>query len=172
MSSFNTVFNRVIGHEGGFQNDPEDRANWTSGVIGKGVLKGTKFGISAMSYPKLDIENLTLEQAESIYYTDWWAPMQLDSMLPAIQYQLFDTAINHGMRTASKMLQRAVQVKDDGVIGPKTIAAVTGCDHNDVLLRFLAERLEFFTKIGSWERYGRGWSMRVAQNLRFAADDN
>ena len=46
---FDKVFNRVIGHEGGFQNMHHDRGNWTGGKVGEGELKGTKFGLSAMT---------------------------------------------------------------------------------------------------------------------------
>ena len=48
-SKFILSFDRVIGHEGLFQNDRDDRGNWTSGKIGVGELKGTKFGIAAMT---------------------------------------------------------------------------------------------------------------------------
>ena len=66
---FNLMFDKLIGAEGGFQNDPKDRGNWTSGIIGKGECKGTKYGVSAMAYPDLDIENLTIEQAKKIIMT-------------------------------------------------------------------------------------------------------
>lgn len=169
---FETAFERVIGHEGGFQDGAGDRGNWTSGKVGVGELRGTKYGISAMSYPRLDIKNMTVDTAKAIYKRDWWEPMQMAAMPSSVQYQLFDAAINHGMRNATKMLQRAVMVKDDGIVGPRTIAAVTGADHNDVLMRFLAERLEFFTHVGTWQLYGRGWARRIAGNLRLAAEDN
>ena len=65
--TFDQAFERLIGHEGNFTNDKDDRGNWTTGIIGKGQLKGTKYGISAMTYPQLDIKNLTLDQAKQIY---------------------------------------------------------------------------------------------------------
>lgn len=33
-TSFDIAFERVVGHEGGFQNGAKDRGNWTTGVIG------------------------------------------------------------------------------------------------------------------------------------------
>lgn len=66
MYNFKKAFELTVGHEGGYGNDKRDRGNWTTGVIGEGELKGTKYGVSAMSYPDYDIENLTLEQAEKI----------------------------------------------------------------------------------------------------------
>lgn len=172
MTMFDTSFDRVIGHEGGFQNDAKDRGNWTSGKIGVGYLNGTKFGLSAMTYPTLDIKNLTVEQAKVIYKADWWDKLGMGKFPQAISFQMFDAAINHGMGSATKMLQRAVGVKDDGAIGPQTIAKVSGFDLNDLLMLFLAERLIFMTNITTFDTYGRGWSRRVANNLKLATIDN
>lgn len=174
MSSlaFDLAFDRVIGHEGRFQNLVSDRGNWTTGIVGQGVLKGTKFGISAMSYPNLDIEHLTQEQAKGIYYEDWWLELGMDTFQPALAYQMFDAAINHGMRNASKMLQRAVGVVDDGLVGPLTRRAIGAHSLNDVLMLFLAERLSFMTFVGTWDTFGKGWARRIAGNLKLAAKDS
>ena len=172
MKHFNLAFDRVIGHEGGFQNDHNDRGNWTTGAIGKGENRGTKYGLSAMSYPTLDIKNITLGQAKAIYHNEWWSPLDMDKFNKAIAFQMFDAAINHGMSRATKFLQLAVGTKADGIIGPKTIQATYSADLNDVLLRFLAYRLEFFASLSTFDRYGRGWSKRVANNLLLAAEDN
>lgn len=172
MIAFDVCFERVIGNEGGFQKDPNDRGNWTSGKVGKGLLKGTKYGISAMTYPDIDIENLTLDQAKQIYKTDWWDSLKMNLLQPAIAYQMFDAAINHGMGEAAKMLQRAIGVKDDGKIGPVTCAKVFSLNINDVLLNFLAERLQFMSNVKTWDIYGKGWARRISHNLKMAAKDN
>ena len=70
------------------------------------------------------------------------------------------------------MLQRAAGVADDGVIGGITLAAVNGMPENDLLLRFNAERIVFFTKLSTFQTFGKGWMRRVAQNLQHAAADN
>jgi lysozyme family protein len=172
MNMFNKAFDRVIGHEGGFTDDPDDRGNWTGGAIGVGELKGTKFGLSAMTYPDVDIKNLTVEQAKVIYKRDWWDKIGLDKMRPAMQYQFFDAAINHGTHNAAKMLQRAVDAFPDGIIGPNTMANIKATDLNDLLMLFLAERIEFYTNIKTFDKYGKGWTRRIAGNLRLAAEDN
>lgn len=169
---FDSSFDRVISHEGRFQKARSDRGNWTGGVVGQGQLKGTKFGIAAMSYPHLDIENLTIEQAKAIYYEDWWVAFGMERFRPAMQFQMFDAAINHGMHNATKMLQRAVGSKDDGIIGPNTMTAVKATGLDDLLALFLAERLEFMTDIQTFDEYGRGWARRIANNLRYVAQDN
>ena len=169
--NYDIAFERVIGHEGKFQNDPKDRGNWTSGKIGTGELKGTKYGISAMSYPDEDIENLTLERAKFLYRRDFWDRVAGDDLHSALVYQLFDSAINHGIGNAIRILQRAVGVADDGYMGPVTHDAVLERGIDDVLKLFNAKRIRFFTKISTFDRFGRGWMNRVAYNLEYAADD-
>jgi len=172
MSSFETTFSRTIGHEGKFQANPKDRGNWTSGKEGVGELKGTKWGLAAMTYPHLDIANITLEQAKEIYYNDWWLKLKMERWPNVMKYQMFDAAFNHGTGRANQFLQFAARVKDDGVIGPKTITAVNMTDPNDLVLRFLAKRLRYFTEVKTWAEFSRGWSLRVAQCLEYAAEDN
>lgn len=170
--TFDEAFERLIGHEGNFTNDKNDRGNWTTGIVGKGILKGTKFGISAMTYPHLDIKNLTLAQAKQIYKRDWWDGLAAKNINAAIVFQVWDFAINAGMATAKRKLQSAVGVADDGIIGPITIKAINDADLNDVLMKFNAERLTYYTKLSTWGRYGKGWTNRVAGQLQYAAVDN
>lgn len=170
--NFTTVFNRVFSNEGMFTKIPEDPGNWTSGVIGKGDLKGTKFGISAASYPELDIESLTLDQAKLVYHYDWWCKLNIKRFSSAMQYQMFDAAFNHGMRNASKIYQRAVGAKDDGVIGPSTMERSAHISEDDLLMRFLAYRLKFYISLSTFKTFGAGWTNRVADNLIYAAEDN
>lgn len=171
-SMFDLSFTRVLGNEGEFKKERGDRGDWTSGIIGVGKLVGTKFGLAAMTYPDLDIEHLTIDDAKAIYKRDWWDKLGMDRFPPALSFQMFDAAINHGAVTANKFLQTAAGVKPDGVIGPITVGAVNAADKNDMLLLFLAARLEFFTNCKTWDDNSRGWSRRVVQDLRYAAQDN
>ncbi|MEJ7932592.1 glycosyl hydrolase 108 family protein [Ramlibacter sp. AN1015] len=167
---FDKAFARLIGHEGALSMDRKDPGNWTGGKVDRGVLKGTKYGISAASYPHLDIEGLTLEQAKEIYREDFWEV--IGKAHPAVKFQLFDAAVNHGKGNAIRMLQRAVNVADDGVWGPISQRGLERMDHNDVLLRFVAYRLKFWAQLTTFDIYGRGWTRRGAENLLLAAEDN
>ncbi|MDO6646395.1 glycoside hydrolase family 108 protein [Acinetobacter guillouiae] len=169
--NFEKAFARLIGHEGGYSNDRNDPGNWTGGKVGKGVLKGTKYGIAANTYPNLDIKNLTLEQAKAIYKKDWWDKLGAEQLHPAIVYQLWDFAVNAGKSRAVKELQQVTGVIDDGILGAKTIAAVKALSVTDVLILLTAERLRFYTSLTTWGTYGKGWTNRVADNLKYAVPD-
>jgi lysozyme family protein len=76
---------------------------------------------------------------------------------------VFDMAVNAGNRTAVRLLQRAVRVTDDGIIGPVTLAAVNSAKPDALAVLYAAERLMHYAAIPGWQRYGRGWSSRVIE---------
>ncbi len=158
MISFEEAFTRLLGHEGGYSNDPKDPGGETN------------WGISKRSYPQLDIKNLTKEQASSIYYQDFWQPLR--NADPAIKFQVFDFAVNSGVQTAIRKLQQVVGVADDGHWGPISDAALSAMDKNDVLMLFVAARLRFWASLSTWSTYSKGWALRAAVDLEYAAKDN
>lgn len=168
---FDTFILRILSHEGGYSSDRTDPGNWTGGRVGAGKLVGTKYGIAANTYPHLDIKNLTWAQAVEIYRTDFWLASRADRLPPSVGFQLLDGAVNSGIRQATRWLQRAVKVADDGIIGPVTKRAVAAADPADIVMRFLAERLDFLTGLRNWPDHGRGWARRIAANLRYGAAD-
>lgn len=172
MTKFNRAFDRLFKHEGEWTNDPRDRGNWTTGKVGQGECKGTKYGISAASYPTLDIRGLTLTDAMDIYQRDFWNKLQLDQYPDALTFQVFDAAVNHGIKRAIKLVQAALGLKQDGVVGPVTLSALLNVDVNDLLMKFLGNRLAFMTDVETWNVYGQGWARRIAHNLNYAAEDN
>lgn len=172
MSRFPVFIERVLGHEGRFTANRADPGNWTGNKVGVGELKGTNWGIAAGSYPSLNIAGLTREDAIRIYERDFWDAVRGDELPPMLAFQALDVAVNHGPSRARKLLQLAAGVAADGVIGPITLAALRAADPNDLTFRFLAERLDFYTSLPTWGVFGKGWTRRVAGNLRFAAMDN
>ena len=165
---FSVAFENTIGHEGGLSLDRNDRGDWTSGVVGVGELKGTKYGVSAMSYPTLDIAGLSLAAARQLYFRDFWLPMRGDDLPEPIAVEVFDAAVNHGVRQATLLMQLALGVEADGYIGPVTIGAARNIAPARFLARFNGERLMFYSDLATFNTFGRGWVRRVASNLRRA----
>lgn len=171
--NFDQAFKSIIGDEGGFQKDPIDDGNWTSGVAGHGELKGTKYGISAASYPRLDIENITLEKAKEIYLLDYWNGCGCDLVPYPLGYLIFDYAANSGKDHAIKAIQSALHITVDGAYGDQTRTAMRAAglspEVTGRLYRYLSgDRLEVITKAGDakWVRFGRGWVKRIARFLK------
>lgn len=162
---------RILGHEGGLSLDGNDPGNWTGGKVGVGKLKGTKYGIAANTYPDLDIAALTVDQAAALYTRDFLEPLGAERFADGVGFQLLDFAVNSGVPRTVKSLQFVLGLKVDGVIGPKTVAAIQAQSEADMVMLILAQRIEFMTGLGNWAHAGRGWMVRMARNLRYAVED-
>lgn len=163
--NFDIAFETLIGHEGAFQNRRSDRGNWTTGIVGQGTLKGTKFGISAMSYPDLDIVNITLDVAKKIYLRDFWIPAGCEVFPDAIKFDMFDTAVNSGINRATLILQQAAGVLADSKVGPKTMAAIEAANPFSLHAKFNGYRLLFMSNLSVWDENSEGFAKRIAGNL-------
>lgn len=161
--TFDDIFERVIGHEGGYSNNPLD----TGGETNFGITLRTA---RANGYTGRMID-LTREQSKEIYRLAFWLRVRGDKLHPALAFQLFDACVNHGIGNGVRMLQRAAGVADDGAIGDVTMRAVQAIKPADMVMKFNAERLEFYTKLKTFSTFGRGWVNRVAGNLRYGAID-
>ena len=153
--TFDQVFDKLINHEGGYVFNPHDPGG------------ETKFGISKRSYPHLDIHSLTLADAKTIYRRDFWDRAQCDKLHPDLAFDLFDGAVNSGIGQAIRWLQRAVGVADDGVVGPLTLTSINR--ENDtcaIRARYNGHRLDFMTRLSTWDVFGKGWARRIAFNLQ------
>lgn len=168
---FDRAFEKLIGHEGGFTDNPADRGNWTEGQIGQGKLRGTKFGISAMAYPNLDIKALTLDHAKLMYKRDYWDRIITPETPDVLKFSLFDVAVNSGVKAAAQLLQKALGVDPDGKIGPATRGALKKANPHRLVNRLSAHRLMLITGMGrsKFDVFGKGLVNRVAANL---IDDN
>lgn len=140
---FDKVLAFTLKWEGGYTDDPNDRGNWTSGKVGVGELKGTKYGISAASYPHLDIKNLTIDQAKEIYRKSYWEAVSGDSRPFPEALAVFDFAVNSGVRRALEMWNQKPDVRE-----------------------YLADRLDFLASLTTFNLYGRGWVRRVNELTR------
>jgi lysozyme family protein len=155
--TFDDAFDRLIGAEGGYVNNPADPGG------------ETKFGISKRSYPHVDIANLTREGAKAIYLADFWTPIgDVDANL---KFQVFDFAVNAGISTAIRKLQAAIGVADDGHWGPVSAGRLATFRPVSVALNFLAEEADYRRKLSTWLTFGSGWTGRLANDLRYAAKD-
>ena len=167
MNIFDKAFQDVIGFEGGYVNNPNDKGG------------ETKYGISKRSYPNVDIKNLTLDGAKEIYYKDFWNTIRLELSLiddEKIAIELFDTAVNMGVGVASKFLQEALNLMNrnqkewndlivDGYCGFETLKAYKKA-RKDILLKVL-NGLQFcryksiVEKNPTQEVFFNGWMKRV-----------
>lgn len=149
MTAFDDAFTTLIGEEGGYVNDHEDAGG------------ETKYGISKRAFPNIDIKNLTLDQAKTIYFDSYWNPSKCYVLPGPIAAQVFDFAVNAGVATAAKTLQRALGLTDDGDIGPSTLKVALQADLKQFAIHFAVERLLHYAQQPSFPKFGRGWFTRA-----------
>lgn len=157
--NFDTAFDLLISHEGGFSNRPyaDDPGGATMYGVTERVARENGY-IGRM-------EDLTLEFAKDVYKKSYWDACQCDAMPDSLRYPLFDAAVNSGAGQSIKWLQSSVGVKADGAIGPVTLHAVAMAAPQVVRQQMLGKRLRFMTELRNWSANARGWSRRIAAIL-------
>lgn len=158
--TFETVaFPFTIGSEGGYDADPRDRGNWTTGVIGKGELKGTKYGIASHVYPHLDIKNLTLADAKVIYKRDYAAKVAYDQMPAGVDVSTYDMGINAGTGRSLSLLAKALGATTTSAAALAQ-AATLAADKVAIIKAFAAKRISFYQLLHN-PTYIKGWTNRT-----------
>jgi lysozyme family protein len=188
MTTLDEKINELIGREGKFSNDPDDRGNW---YMGK--LEGTMWGITAAEARSFGyigpMNQMSRAMAASIYKQRYWlAPKfnQVAQIDEKIADRLFDIGVNAGPATGVKFLQRALNVlnhggKDfpdlnvDGGIGNLTLTALRtyvaqrGQPGRDALFFMIASQHSVFyidiaEKRPANETFEFGWQVNRAMN--------
>jgi len=132
---------------------------FTNATFDKGGA--TKFGISEVSNPDLDVKNLTEDQAKVIYQNRYWIPAHCEDAPNQLKYVLFDTAINDGVKEAIKTLQHSATITVDGIWGNQTQIA----SQNVSAYSYLTWRQWVYSQIvlndPTQEKWLEGWNNRV-----------
>lgn len=162
LGSYETTFDRVVKtslrHEGGYVNNPRDPGG------------ETKFGISKRSFPNLDIQNLTQEDAKDIYRKYYWEKPGISSIADErVSGKIFDLGINVGPGRAIGFLQRALNrlghpVDVDNLLGPRTLKAANQYPDPAVLLDAVRLEAEQFYKGLNRPEFLRGWLNRLKKD--------
>lgn len=175
--SFYAAFERLVLIEGGYVDDPADSGGKTRYGITERVARANGY--------KGAMRDLSLDIAEAIYRSQYWDPLRLDSVARVstpVADELFDSAVNLGVRRAATWLQRSLNVLNgrqglyadmivDGFVGPVTIAALRdyiehrGDEGATVLLRALnglqaAFYIELAERRERDERFVYGWILK------------
>lgn len=133
----------------------------------------TKYGIDQRSNPGVDIANLTEDQATRLYWAEW-EDCSAGKLPFPLSMAYFDAVVNTGKSQGTKFLQRAVGAKDDGVLGPKTLAAaLDACKTRGVKpvsLSLCSARDRFYIMLveqkPSFKKFRKGWMNRVVNLVK------
>ena len=170
MANFKTALNKTLRHEGGYANTPGDaggetycgisRKNWPT-WRGWYIIDKAK----PLKYNQMLKDKHLADLVEVFYYEHFWKPIQGDKIKDQrIAALLFDFFVNSGYH-AIKSIQRVVKVKDDGIMGTQTLAAINSADPELVFDSLKSARAKFLKDIvsrnPSQEKFLTGWMIRV-----------
>lgn len=172
------LIGELIKREGGYVNDPTDRGGETMYGITKTIARD--FGYTGAMI------DLPYHTAFLIYEQRYWTPLKLSNVCKlseTLTVQLFDFAVNSGVLSTGKALQKALNVLNkcqtlyadlevDGITGSRTITALNcyaAARKNDGLNILVGavrgQRISFCIDIAandeSQEKFTYGWLHRV-----------
>jgi lysozyme family protein len=188
MTNFDEAFEKTMGAEGGYTNDPTDRGGETYKGIsrkyepdweGWSIIEDFK---NKPNFPKnLVTSNELQELVKQVYKEKYWNINKLD-LCPDqdVANELFDTGVNMGTKRAATYLQIALNclnknqllygdIDEDGKIGTATLYALTTLlnkESNEVLLKIMNvlqgnHYIEYMRQDPQQEKFARGWFTRV-----------
>ena len=156
LIKFDDIIVVVLHHEGGYVNDPKDPGGETN------------FGIAKRSHPDVDIKNLTEEGAKEIYKEHYWDRNKVEDLPENLRHIYFDMCVNQGRSRAVRIMQRAANAKGanlkvDGGMGPKTIAAMDGVELDRVRAYRVKYYADLVTRKPDLEKFYFGWFRRALE---------
>jgi len=165
QTNYATALTRLLAHEGGYSNHPDDPGG------------PTKFGITINDYRRYvkpgadaaDVKAMTVDEAKAIYRAKYWDAQRCDELPAGVDYAVFDYGVNSGIGRSGKVLRRVLSLPDTTYkISDDVIAEAKRADAKVLVAAICDERLRFLKALTTWPVFGKGWGRRVAE-VRTAA---
>lgn len=157
--NFDAALKKLLAHEGGFVNHPSD----PGGMTNLGVTKAVWDAWTKSKSTESEMRALKPADVGPLYKARYWDAIRGDDLPAGVDYAVFDAAVNSGPGQAAKWLQRAVDVADDGSIGPATLKAISDFSAVEVVRKVSEHRLQFLQRLKTWPVFGKGWGRRVEE---------
>ena len=133
--------------EGGFVNDPAD----AGGATNKGVTLATYRNYCKLKKKPMptiaDLKAITDEIVVDILRVYYWNPCKADEIKNQSIANLIVNSVWGSGTGYIKKVQEVAGVKQDGIVGAKTLAAINGADQRDLFTRLWNRRKKFFEDI-------------------------
>lgn len=171
MADVTKLIPHILKWEGGFVNDPDDLGHETN----KGVTFQTyKLYRRRKRLPEPtveDLKNISDEEFTDILKSLYWDACLGDRISSqSVANAIVDWAWNSGTKTVVKEVQRILGVKDDGIVGNITLAAINSRSPLPLFGAIQTARKFYIEEIcisrPKNKKYRVGWLNRI-NNLQF-----
>jgi lysozyme family protein len=153
--NFERCLAHVLKSEGGWVNHPNDPGGETNLGVTRRVWEDWT------GKQGENMKSLTPEMVAPLYKANYWAKCNADALPVGVDLCVFDFAVNSGTRRAVVFLQRIAKVSQDGVLGPKSMAAVNAISPETLVKEYCMARRLFIRGLKTYEHFGRGWERRI-----------
>ena len=159
-SNYGAALTRLLQHEGGYTNHPDDPGG------------PTNFGITIADYRRYakadataaDVRAMSVDEAKAIYRKRYWDAQRCDELPAGVDYAIFDYGVNSGVGRSGKVLRRMLKLADDSTrVTDQVIVAARAADARALVAAICDERLRFLKSLRTWPVFGAGWGRRVAE---------
>lgn len=110
----------------------------------------------------LDLKTLSSHWVVSKYIGNYWKPARAEELPDPVCYAVANFAVNCGVGRASKFLQRALGLKDDGAIGPDTLTHSFQVDAVELARDVIDYGRRYYHSLGENNPNLKGWLNRTA----------
>lgn len=162
MNRFQTCLKFILAREGGYSNRSSDRG----GATNYGITQHTADVWAERNHlPRVFVKNLTMPQVEDIYFALFWLFGKCPYLRPPLDLVVFDSFIQHRPDVAAKIIQRALGVDADGILGKVTLAAAAICNPKRTAMLIIGGRRALYENIlkadPSQAEFAKGWNNRM-----------
>lgn len=164
LARFQACLPLILQHEGGYVDDPKDPGGATN--LGVTLATARAFGLDLDhdgDVDKADVRALKPEDVAPVYHRGYWLASSADLCPRGLDYMVFDCAVNQGVGRAVRWLQMVALAKPDGIVGPKTIAAVSILNRSLAIALYADMREDHYRSLPTFGRFGKGWLRRLEE---------
>lgn len=135
MANFEIALKKTLKKEGGYANIEGDTGGetykgisrnnhptWTGWLSIDQIKKAHPRGFKTILEHTPELQ----DKVKDFYKRNFWNQLHLDDLRnQELANQVFDMAVNAGIKTAVKLIQKTLSIPADGKLGPVTIAAIS-----------------------------------------------
>jgi lysozyme family protein len=155
--NFRDCLELVLKHEGGYVNHKDD----PGGMTNLGVTKKVWEDWVGHPVTEKDMRELTPALVGPMYEMKYWRTSYCEKLPRGLDLLVFSMAVNAGSGRSVKLLQDAIGVVADGVIGPKTMAKINEANVESLIDKFSEARTAFYKGLKTFPVFGKGWLNRT-----------
>lgn len=164
--NFEQSLKMLLKHEGNYSFHPDDPGGETM----KGVTRAVYEQWVGRQVMDGEMKTLTDADVAPIYKTNYWDRIKGDDLPSGLDFAAFDWAVNSGTGRPAKVIQRYISAKQDGAIGPRSLALVAENNPSDMIQYLYEQRQKFYERLKTFETFGKGWTRRNQETLKAAME--